>query len=418
MSNLPTTSSSEAGEQHGKRNLEDWIQGYLDYTEDQESPEQIHFWTALSVLSAAMRRQVYIDMGGVYKLFPNIYVLIVGESAKIRKSVAMEMGIKLLEEAVPDIFILRGRTTPEAVVKYANRTNITQNGMDPTKAVIRQDSHFLLYADELATLFGYDRIMASRMSILLTDIYSSKDKYPHLTKGDAPIILHNLYPTLLAATDPRNLKVLPEDAVGGLLGRTIFVVANKRRRKNAWPELSKRENLWRDLVVDLARISSLKGTFTVTKEARELFTKWYDKFTDREVNDPRLDAFMERGHDTARKISMLISLSRSNSLIISAEHMAGGIAVLEKQIEEFTKSMEWTATTIYSQNRMKLLDLLKRRGGVASRRVLMKAMNISRDDMDTLQISLEQEGSITVAQIGNDFIFKITAEEVIKDKPN
>ena len=58
--------------------------------------------------------------------------------------------------------------------------------------------------------------------------------------------------------------------------------------------------------------------------------------------------------------------------------------------------MEWTASTLYSQNRMKLLDLLKRRGGKATRRALMKALNVSRDDMDMLQISLEQEGSISV----------------------
>lgn len=141
------------------RKLGDWLESYLVYTEKQESPEKLHFWIGLSALSAALKRQVWMNRG-YYKLYPNTYVLLVAESAMLRKSTAMDIGIKLVRDAVPDIHYISGSMTPEGLMKHMNRIKVGtgENG----KPIVRYDSHILIHADELAELFGFDRQRASR----------------------------------------------------------------------------------------------------------------------------------------------------------------------------------------------------------------------------------------------------------------
>lgn len=404
--------ASEPIDNAENRNVTDWIQSYLEYTDDQEAPEQIHFWTGMAVLGAALRRQVYTDRV-FYKLYPNLYIVVVAPSATARKSVAEETGISLLRKAVPNIFILSGRITPEGLTKNMNRTSVSHD--DPLKSKVLVESHTLIHADELATLFGYDRQMASRMSILLTEIYSCKDEYNHITKNDAPVCLKFLYPTLLAATDPLNLKVLPEDAIGGLIGRTIFVAAGKKRKRPVqWDPSDKLDKLHNALLVDLARISSLRGQFMVEQSARVLYDEWYDKFSEVEVSDARISAFHARAHDLALKIAMLVSVSRSNKLVITESHVATGIAIVEKQVPEFAKLMSWAGTSLYAQNRARVLDLLLRNNGAVTRKQVMRSMALSADEIDLLQKSLEQEGTIETTLLKTEIVWKLSPDEVIR----
>ena len=311
----------------------------------------------------------------------------------------MEMGLSLLNDAVPDIAIISGSTTPEGLIKHMNRQTVIPNN-NGKGATIHHDSHILIHADELATLFSYDRTRASRMAILLTEIYSSKTLHLHTTARDGQVPLHNLYPTLLAATDPRNLKVLPEEAVGGLIGRLIFVNAKDRRHITAWADPSKENKKLRNqLIADLFRISNLTGQFTASEEARKIFTGWYEKMSQIRIEDPRLDAFHERCHDTALKIAMLICVSQAEDLTITSKHMAAGIAFIEAQMPEFGRVINWASATTYAQNRAKLIDAMRRSGGVSSKRLLMKALALPYDEFDILVTSLLTEGTIVEARV-------------------
>lgn len=395
------------------RSLPDWLDGYLTYTKDQESPERIHMWTALAVLAGALQRHVFMDLGFT-KLYPNIYVLIVAESAKVRKSVAMEMGIGILDAAIPDIALMEGSSTPEGLIRHMNRTVTVPNGNGKGGVTIQHDSHVFIHADELATLFGYDRMRASRMAILLTEIYSSKESHFHTTVKDGRIELKNLYPTLLAATDPRNLKVLPEEAVGGLIGRLILVHEKQRRHNRAWfdPTLEN-QTLRNALVADLFRINQLRGVFTVSADAREVFEVWYNKQSEIQVNDPRLDAFHERAHDTVRKIAMLLSVSRTDDLVVTKEHMLAGIGLIERQMPEFSRVVNWASASAYAQNRARFIETMRRTNGVSTRRLLIRALMIPMDEFDMLVMSLKAEGVIEHEETRNKEVFyRLAAEEI------
>lgn len=393
------------------RQLGDWIESYIDYTQEQESPEKLHLWTAFAVLSAAARRQIWMRRG-FSRLYTNIYVLIVAESARIRKSTAMDIGVDLLREAFPgkdELRVLTGKTTPEGMVKQLNRaTVIFKDENKPHEPTVNVRSDCLIHADELATLFGYDKNSASRMAILLTEGYACKTEYRHTTSKEGSIVLKNMYPVLLAGTDPRNLKVLPEEAVGGLIGRLIFVTAQSKRKSIAWPEETENiSELGKKLRSDLRVIGSLEGEIKPTLSAKKVFEEWYNALSNTTADDPRIDAFHERCHDTALKIAMLISISQSNQLIVTEQHIAVGIEIIEKQLPEFSRVMNWAGVTIYAQNRAKLIDLLKRHGGACTKAMVMKVLAVTLDDITTLEESLIAEGTMTAVKIGRDMIYKI-----------
>ncbi|KKL16209.1 hypothetical protein LCGC14_2497870, partial [marine sediment metagenome] len=73
------------------RRLNDWVSGYIEYSQETESPLSYHVWTGISLLAAALQRRVYIRWG--YEiLYPNMYIVLVGPSGKCRKGSAMNLG--------------------------------------------------------------------------------------------------------------------------------------------------------------------------------------------------------------------------------------------------------------------------------------------------------------------------------------
>lgn len=391
-----------------ERKLSDWLESYLIYTEKQESPEKLHFWVGLSVLSAALKRQVWIDKG-YYKLYSNIYVLLVAESAMLRKSTAMDIGVKLVRDAVPDLYYISGSMTPEGLLKHMNRVKVVSN--ETGKPLVQYDSHVLIHADELAELFGFDRQRASRFTILLTKIYGAQTEHTHTLATEGQLLLRNLYPTLLAGTDPRNLKVLPEEAVAGLIGRLVFVTASEKRKPIAWPHPTDDDARLYDLLkYDLHTISQLRGEISITPDAHARFEDWYVHHATTKEEDSRLDAFRERCHDTALKLAILLSVSRCDDLVLTDNHMERGIEYIEKQIPEFGRIANWAVSSAYAQSRARFIDILRRQGGVGMRKQLLKIMAIPLEEIAVIETSLEQEGTLTCKVSGKNVFYKLTKE--------
>lgn len=407
------------------RELADWIDGYIEYTDGTEPPEKFHQWVAFGILSAALRRKVWMNRGR-YKLYPNIYVLLVSESAKTRKSTAIDLGIDLLQKTDLRVYSLHGKLTPEGLVKHMNRMTVIKG--DNGSGEVINDSHILIHADELATLFGYDKTQASRMAILLTELYNSKTLYQHVTAGEGIVEVHNLYTTIIAATDPRNLKVLPEDAVGGLMGRLVVVSASKIKRAIAWGDLddkgeaidfTKIAALEDRLVKDLNKIGELEGEMRVTPAGRSLFTTWYKKHVTQEVSDPRTDAFHARCHDTALKLSMLISIAKSNNMVVDEPEVAAGLAIIEAQLPEFSRIISWAGNSDFSQLRAKFIDLLRRVGGLAYKKRMMRAMGLKIEDYESLEKTLVTEGTLEMRRNQGDYLYRlIDDKEVSSVKTN
>lgn len=401
----------------GLRKCKGWLETYLDYTADQEPTDKLNFWVGATVLSAAVKRQIWMKRVR-YVIYPNIYVFLIADSGEARKSQAMNVGMKLLQAADPDIFYVSGSMTPEGLIKHMNRQkNIVYKDETGGKIQQRVDSHVIIHMDEIAESFGYDRTRASRFTILLTKIYNAGDDQTHTIASEEQVRLKNLYPVVLGGSDPANLKVLPEDAIAGLVGRSIFVTESKIKRPISWesPEESeKADKLYPLLREDLFKISQLRGEMKPTDEGREYFDEWYRELCAREITDPRTRRFRSRCHDTALKISMLLALSERDDLVVEQRHIKKGIEWIEQQMPEFANLQAWAATSVYAQNRARFIDFLRRQGGAGLRRQLMRYMSISLEEIIVLEQSLEQEHTLEVKVAGREVFYKLSDAELKK----
>lgn len=392
-----------------KRLCQDWLASYIELTKNLEAQESLHLWTGLTVLSAALRRQVYLDMD-YGKVYPNLYVIIVAVSAKARKSAAMDTGRDLLIDALPDIRIHRDSGTSQGLIKQLNHKAQVIEG-DQIKEELR--SNVAIFADEVANLFSYDKIRAAQMVIFLTRTYTCPNVYDHTTVRDSIVRLHNLYPTLLGGTDPRNLKVLPEDAIGGLTGRLLWVIESTRRSNNpGWrkKEESAAHDLLREaLIHDLQRVSRLVGEFTAVPEARDFYDNWYTELSKKDFKDPETDAFYHRCHTTVLRLAQLFSVSNREDLIITLADIKNAITLIELQLPEVKRVTIWSGGSPYEQQRAKLIHYLQSSGGMATRRTTLKHLGMLAEEFDRVVATLVADGTLDAPRaVGHEIALKLS----------
>ena len=80
-----------------------WLDEYMHYTRNQESPALFHKWCGISAVGAALERHISIDMGeegekGAYQVRPNLFIILVADPALCKKSTAIDMMSDLLIE--------------------------------------------------------------------------------------------------------------------------------------------------------------------------------------------------------------------------------------------------------------------------------------------------------------------------------
>jgi hypothetical protein len=79
-----------------------WLTDLMSQTQDLESPRRYFYFAGLGVLSAVVKRNVWLDRGGAYKLYPNVYIMLIGPSG-IKKG----LPIKIAEKLVTDMNVTK-----------------------------------------------------------------------------------------------------------------------------------------------------------------------------------------------------------------------------------------------------------------------------------------------------------------------
>lgn len=307
------------------RLLPNWIQSYLAYTAESESPEEYHKWVAISVIAGALRRRVFFQMG-YFNLYPNQYVVMVGPPGRCKKSTAMRIGRTLLG-AVPDLKFTTDSVTRERLIQ------------DLTQAHSDGHSSMTAYSSELATLLtssGMD------MVAFLTDIYDSPPEWSHQTKMGGTNKIKAPYLNLIAATTPDWIaKAMPMDTVGiGLTSRIVFVYQDTPRVKDPFPVLSPEQvELQKLLLHDLHQLAMFGGEFQLDKVAKKFYSDWYKSRLEKPnpTGDNRLDGYFERKPMHVLKLAMVVSAALKNELLLTETDIAASLGLLGEIEEKMPK---------------------------------------------------------------------------------
>jgi len=300
-----------------KRHLQNWLRAYLEFTRETESPDAYHFWVGASIISAATRRQIVLDMHQ-FSLYPNLYIILVGPSGA-RKSAATSIGMRIVDEMGFKKFA--DKITGAALIKDLSEATIKFVEGN----TVQLCSPMMIYSSELGVFLGTDAY-SSGVIADLTDLYDCPSKWEKKTIVREGEVIIAPYVNFLAATTPQTLKdVLPVEAVGqGFTSRIMFVWAGSRRKRVPIPPWgSEYEMIKNSLLKDLEQISKLRGSFQFSKEGLAYYTQFYMSHPEpeEEFEDEKLRGYASRKDTHMLKLAMILSLADKDELVLTVEDL-------------------------------------------------------------------------------------------------
>lgn len=291
---------------------------YLELTHPLESPAIYNAAALLTFVSAGMKRKGVIDFE-FFKVYPNLYTLLIGSSG-VKKSSAVGYALKLLTEADPNIHVLPREGSPQGLAQALQERHQRHGTADG-----------LFYSPELTVTFGKDKYKRS-LGTWVTDWFDSDDNWSRRLQGLGQITLQNLYITQLGCSNETFLRDLPEEMIkGGYFPRTWILYA---RAKKHWKWKPREKKVLRDEIVRTIRrrVLAVPNIITLTPEADRVFEWWYEHVLEKEsrLSSPTLKEYYERAHIIALKLAAVLTVAESdNPVAVTPETVHKAIRLME-----------------------------------------------------------------------------------------
>jgi len=362
---------------------------FLNYTQDAESPSSFFRWGAYACVAAVLRDNVFYFHGHDL-VYPNIYVLTLCGSSSYRKSVPIHIVSELVIE-VGNTKVIRGRTSIQAVLEV-----MSNNETDRKSGNVLTGGSVLLCADELASFLVSDPQIIG----ILTDIYDFRKEYKSLLIGRGKTVIKNVCVTMHAASNEELLKTIYTSAAtyGGLMARTFFIKPDEFRPSNSlmWVDRNKFDK--KELINSLKAIARLKGEVVFEDDAKKEYDNWYKPF--RISYKDKLDrtGVVGRVHTGALKLAIIIGISTEYDLIVKKEHVEDSISQCMKLLPNYDSYALSTGKSSAADSGALLLNALwKAPNHIISKRLFLYEhwMDIDSKTLDDLAITLDQGGVIS-----------------------
>lgn len=395
------------------RLLPDWLNGYIEFTEETEPPLSYHTWTALSVITGALQRRTYFKWGHS-KIYPNMYVILIGPSGQTRKGEALNIGRSFVDTlGIPTVSqsIIR-----EALVRSLG--NSLSSFQDPDTGLMEWHCSAMCISDELSVFLGQKHV---KFLADLTDWYDSRDVWTYETKHQGTDRLMGVCLNLLGATAPDWLpSILPQEAVGGgWTSRTIFVVEEYKGKVVSNPNIiGIDEKLREDLDADLEQIHLLTGEIKFDEHALDSYIKWYEK-QERGIKkgvfpvpDPRFAGYTARRATHVKKVCMALSASRGDDMIVTLEDFDRGVAILEATEKKMSRAFGGLGKAKLADVTNAVLNYIMARKEVKRSEVLRRFRgDVDSWSLEQIEKVLEQMKVVTITYTDDrDAIYKFQGE--------
>lgn len=383
------------------RELTNWLDSYLAYTENSESPISYHTWCGLSVIAGALQRRVYLHWGLGRTIYPNLYVVLVGPSGRTRKGVAIGVAKDILK-SVPGITVTPESSSGRQAMILAMKRALV-NFQDPTDGKIKFHSAVTAFSEELSVFLGQGDIAYLSN---LTDWYDSKDDWEYETVGRGKDTLQGLCLNLMGGTAPDWIQsMIPQEALGGGFTSRIIFIVEEIKRKIVPKYIPTREELEMKecLIRDLERISMLSGEVTFTPEAEQLYIDWYIK-QDNElsagkpaITDTRFAGYCERRATHVQKLMLLTSAARGDDLRITVDDFNKALKLLYSAESQMHKTFGGLGKSKMSEPTDQVISYIKK-VGTTTRKLLMQKFyrDIDANTLAAVESTMIQMGTVKI----------------------
>jgi len=385
-----------------------WIESFLDYTKEMEAPREWILWSGISALSSSLKRNCYIWYRGI-KFFPNQYVILVGPPG-IGKGESINAAYRLSYAAKTVNYIKDWHTPQEILEELADgfqNINI-KIGQVVTSNVI-QDHTCCIIAPELAVfLQNYDNLHS------LLCAWWDQNKFDYKTKNKGKHVIEDMSVGLIGGCVPDYIRSLSKDRLapitGGFTARTIFVYAVEKFQLNNnsfGAPIQQQSKLKDALINDLKHISQLQGELTIDTEGEKYWQQKYKEHNTRGSIDSDASAnFKSRISSHIIKTAITISLSESDNLIITRDHLERAVGYIEEIRDKVDIVFRSVGESPIAVIQNKVLEFVEQHGMVSHKNLRKFIYRDATDDqleqvlkvlkgVDLIKETFDTKGNVT-----------------------
>lgn len=384
------------------RILPNWIDGYLRYMKDTEHPIPYHIWNAISCISGALQRRVYMPWG-MQKIYPNMFIILVGpsgvgkgESMKPMISIFKETGLRMAPESI----------TIEDLMRFMAESEFQ---FETLEGGYETHSSVSVFSKELVVLFGQRDV--KKLGII-TDWYDSDDTWKNSTKNKGVDDIIGVCLNLLgAAASDWFPQILPPSAIGGgLTSRIIFVVEQRKSQIISRPIYTEEhEKLKRVLTADLQRIAmDTVGPFKFTDKGMAAYEKYYIEQEEEvlkgiwPIRDPTFEGYCNRRALHLRKMSMIFAVARGSEGEVTEEDFAQSMIVLKNAELKMPYLFGGVGKGIHAEVINKIRAYIAQFKQVTRSKILRAFyQDVDAQSIKIIEETLEKMGMITIERSAN-----------------
>jgi len=315
----------------------------MNYSDKLTSPEIFRRWAAISAISGALERKVWVRTMGS-ELYPNMYVILVAPPGIGKSEVTWR--VRDFWQGLEGQFVASSSVTKAALMDELNeaaRRIVTNHNMNPVVSF----NSIKLAVNELGVLIpSYENEFMN----ILTDLWDCKDySETRRSRKHDPINIKATQLCMLAAATPSYMNnLIPEGAWDqGFISRTILVYSGERQVRSLFLDSTVDAELQEGLERDLARIGNLFGEMRWTESTANLIDNFHLTGGEPMPQHPRLLSYNIRRTVHLIKLSMVMSISESDSLLIEDRHFQRAFDIMtetELYMPEIFKAMAQVGT--------------------------------------------------------------------------
>jgi hypothetical protein len=307
------------------RNISDWINGFMELTDNSEPPVLFRKWAAISSIASALQRKVRVELGLSLTFYPNLYIVLVGPSAT-GKGTAMKFASDIIEK-IPTIRLSAQATSLQALIRRMKETNLTD--INVVTGDQTYHSSLTIFSTEFTVFLGYHN---QELIAALCEWYDCHNRWVYETIARKKEEVVGVWVNLFAGTTPDAIQAsLPIESIGGgLTSRIIFVVEEKRAKLVVVPTITERQlQLQQMLVYDLEAINRMSGIMEYTEGFLATYSDWcYYAENHRPFYDKKFDGYCGRRRKHLITLSMVCCASRGDEMIMTSEDIDRAITLL------------------------------------------------------------------------------------------
>src|SRR5882672_725201 len=295
----------------GLRRLNSWIEAFVEYTADLESPEIFRRWTAIATIGATLEQKVWAHTTD--KIYPNMYTFIVGHPG-VGKSRTISAARRLCEaiEGYP--------IGPQSVSKASLVDALKKSRRSVTNVALgisEEYNSMILFSDDWqVTMSEWNKELIAGLTTFY-DVIASYSEMKRTKEIDIKIKAPQL--NILAGSTPSQLMTtMPEGSwEQGFTSRAMFIFSDDRHINET--AFGRKEKNPEDLIHDLHVISSLWGQLGNAENFIAQVDNWRRAGMPPVPNHPRLLHYNSRRFVHLLKLCIIVCVDRGQKLIITEE---------------------------------------------------------------------------------------------------